>query len=105
MKIRRDFDSKVTSQYCKVTGSIVACGRTVRSSRHFFCEGSAWLVRCVQADTTLSSPSYKIFLIIVYYFMQIGERFFVKEIYLLPSPYHIPYHILEKMNLTTHTLI
>ncbi len=28
MKLRRDFDSQVTSQYCKVRGSIVACGRT-----------------------------------------------------------------------------
>ncbi len=33
MKIRRDFDSHVTSQYGKVTGSIVLCGRTATTEK------------------------------------------------------------------------
>ena len=39
MKIRRDFDSQVTSQYCKVTGSIVVCGRTARGHSQTYVHG------------------------------------------------------------------
>ena len=59
MNIRRDFDSQVTSQYCKVSGSIIVlCGRTVNILCAHFDE-KQWVGRQNWAVRGLLQPNIR----------------------------------------------